>query len=255
MKLIWRGLLNNLECLLALLLLGGCVAGTSSLGIGPLMFIIIAITRLSAHNLGERAKLWNTALTASILGAIARFVFAFAMASLAQQISGTKILYSRDVPDSVEMLMFAGPVLISGLVGVFVASQFRGRDVTKVAVLATYVALGGEGWCYIFGRESEALGVGWAAFLSSSLIQLIAAGLGATLFSSLARRRHRESSAAVSRSGATEEAKVGPHAEPRPRPPLFFTTSQWLVLALLGIAVIVILGCLISMVGLEIASQ
>jgi len=230
MKPIWRGLLRNLECLLALLFLGGCTAGLSSIGIGPLVFIIIAIVRLlGSKSLRERAKLWNTVLTASTLGAIAHVVFAFAITSLAQRISGTIVLSSSDTPDSVEVLMFAGPVLISGLIGAFFAYRSRGHNVptAKAAVLATYIALGLEGLFYILAlagdtrHQNEALGIGWVTFLFSSLMQLIAAGLGATLFSSLTRRRHRESSAAVSRSGATEEAKVGPFAEPRPRPPLF----------------------------------
>ncbi len=46
--------------------------------------------------------------------------------------------------------------------------------------------------------------------------------------------------------GLMREVRFGPYAEPPPKPPLFFTAWQWLVLALLGTGVIAVAGLLVG---------
>jgi len=200
--------LDNLYSLLAVVMMAGCTASLSSLGIGPLVFIIVAIIRLVSKSLGGWAKLCDTVLAASMLGAIVHIVSTYAITFLAQQIYGGGLLYHGVLPASVVVLMAAGHVLITGLtVGAFVAYRCRGYDVstaptavlaTCVALGATYVALGFEGWFYlkVIGdpQDAEEIGGGLTFFCSSG--RLIVAGLGAILFSFLISfltgRRHHE---------------------------------------------------------------
>ena len=174
--------------LLAVLLMGGCTVSMSSIGIGPLVFMIMAIVSLVSKSLRGRAKLWNTVLTASILGAIVHIVLASAMSSLAQQISDTNVLCR----------MAAGQNLASSLICAFVAcrSQYHVVPTALAAVVATYVALGWEGLLYVLEQNATLNKYGVATFLLSSVPRVIAAGLGAVLFSLLvsflAGRHHRE---------------------------------------------------------------
>jgi restriction system protein len=46
----------------------------------------------------------------------------------------------------------------------------------------------------------------------------------------------------------TKDLQFGAYAKPMPRPPLFFSATQWLILTMLGIGVIGVLGLLFGMV-------
>ncbi len=185
--------LDNLESLLAILMVAGCTVSLSSIGIGPLVFIIIAIIRLvGSKSLGERAKLLNTVLTASILGAVAHIVSASIVPSLAQQIYGTSLFsVPSSVPEPIGSLMLAGPAFISGLVvGALVAYRYR-RHVVLAALgaasVATYIALGWEGWFYwiltdrYFLIDDDLQFLGWFTSSLCSVVQFMVAGLGAIL--------------------------------------------------------------------------
>jgi uncharacterized membrane protein YbhN (UPF0104 family) len=110
------------------------------------------------------------------------------MSSLAQQIYGTSFF---SAPDPIGLLMLAGPVFISGLVvGALVAYRYRRHVVLAAlgaAIVATYIALGWEGWFYLiltdryFRIDDDFRTLGSFTSLLCSGVQFMVAGLGAIL--------------------------------------------------------------------------